>query len=194
MSYSRTNVGTWDAAPRPPGQPSNARLISSFENLIQRFEEPSSMVRWDSPLFVVPFPEPPPFSAIWDTLTTGAKAPPTAAVAAPPKPPPNSLQILSATTSAIVSGVLAHVNAFPGSDTFPIPSPPAKATGAGERVILHLPVKTPTLAEMQRHKRQFENAQIKAHTTGAKVQMTWSEEQVAVKFVSFLEATWDTAR
>jgi protein KTI12 len=148
------------------------------------------MVRWDSPLFVVPFPEDPPYAAIWNTLTTGAKAPPTAAVAAPPPPPPNSLQILTNTTSSIVTGLLAHVNAFPGSDTYPIPAPPAKE---GVRTVLRLPIKTPTLAEMQRHKRQFENAQIKAHTTGAKTLMTWSEGEVAGKFVSFLEAIWDTA-
>ena len=164
-------------------------LTDRFDNLIMRFEEPSSMVRWDSPLFVIPFSEPPPIAAIWDTLTTGAKAPPNKAVSAPPKPPPNSLQVLSNTTSTIVSGLLAHINAFPGSDTYPIPTPPA---GEGAKLSLHLPTKTLTLAEMQRHKRQFENAQIKAHTTGASVVVTWREEDVAAKFVGFLEATWDT--
>lgn len=165
-------------------------LTCRFDNLIMRFEEPSSMVRWDSPLFVIPFSEDPPFDAIWDSIMTGAKAPPNKAVQAPPKPPPNALQVLSNTTSTIITGLLAHINAFPGSDTYPIPAPPASEKG---KLVLHLPIKTPTLAEMQRHKRQFENAQIKAHTTGAKVTMTWSEGDVASKFVGFLEATWDTS-
>jgi len=53
----------------------------SFDNLIMRFEEPSSMVRWDSPLFTIPFDEDMPMEEIWTTITTGFKKPPTAAVA-----------------------------------------------------------------------------------------------------------------
>jgi protein KTI12 len=45
-----------------------------------RFEEPSSMVRWDSPLFTIAWDEEPPYDAIWESITKGAKAPPTAAV------------------------------------------------------------------------------------------------------------------
>lgn len=45
-----------------------------------RFEEPSSMVRWDSPLFTIAYDEEPPYDAIWESITKGAKAPPTAAV------------------------------------------------------------------------------------------------------------------
>lgn len=54
--------------------------LFSFDNLIMRFEEPSSMVRWDSPLFTIPYNEDPPFKDIWKTITSGAKKPPTAAV------------------------------------------------------------------------------------------------------------------
>ncbi|KAI9635936.1 chromatin associated protein KTI12 [Dioszegia hungarica] len=149
----------------------------TFDNLIMRFEEPSSMVRWDSPLFTIPYIDPLPLDAIWATITTGAKAPPTAAVLAPPKPPPNTLQILTSTTSAITTALLAHVNATPGSSGFVVPSPPARQAG---ELRVRLPMKRVTLSEMQRLKRHRA-----AGVGGA--------DEVAVKFVGFLEATWDTA-
>jgi protein KTI12 len=46
-----------------------------------RFEEPSSMVRWDSPLITIPWDEDPPFDEIWEVIIKGSKKPPTAAVA-----------------------------------------------------------------------------------------------------------------
>lgn len=61
----------------------NGRPLSHdrFDNMLMRFEEPNSMVRWDSPLYTIPYDEEAPCDAIWQTITTGAKAPPTAAVA-----------------------------------------------------------------------------------------------------------------
>jgi protein KTI12 len=155
-----------------------------------RFEEPSSMVRWDSPLFTIPYTDPLPLDAIWATITTGAKAPPTAAVLAPPKPPPNTLQILTSTTSAITAALLAHVNAAPGSSDFVVPSPPARQAG---ELRVRLPMKRVTLSEMQRLKRQFEGVQIKAHSSNSRAAGVGGADEVAVKFVGFLEATWDTA-
>ena len=38
------------------------------------------MVRWDSPLFTIPWDEDPPLEDIWNTITKGDKKPPTAAV------------------------------------------------------------------------------------------------------------------
>lgn len=166
------------------------------------------MVRWDSPLFVIAHSDTPPFSSIWETITTGAKAPPTQSVIKSLAPPPNALHILSTTTSKIVSALLAHTGSMPGSGSFVVPSPPApapaltasgrgKAKGKGDeegegQLLLRLPTKTITLAEMQRLKRQFENVQIKGQTNGTKVDIKWSEGEVAVKFVKFLEATWGT--
>jgi hypothetical protein len=54
--------------------------LGRFDNLIMRFEEPSSMVRWDSPLFTIPTDEEPPYDVIWKAITTGEMKPPTAAV------------------------------------------------------------------------------------------------------------------
>jgi len=50
-----------------------------FDNLIQRYEEPSSMVRWDAPLFTVPWNEElAPVEEIWQAITMGVLKPPNA--------------------------------------------------------------------------------------------------------------------
>jgi protein KTI12 len=154
-----------------------------------RFEEPSSMVRWDSPLFTIAYTEPLPLDAIWATITTGAKAPPTAAVLAPARPPPNTLQIMTSTTSAITTALLAHINANTAATDFMIPSPPARNSG---ELRIRLPMKRVTLSEMQRLKRQFEAVQVKAHASGGRAAGVGGADEVAAKFVGFLEATWDT--
>ena len=51
----------------------------SLENMIARFEEPSSMVRWDSPLFTITWTdEKLPMDRIWDAVTHGNVKPPNA--------------------------------------------------------------------------------------------------------------------
>lgn len=50
-----------------------------FDNLLMRFEEPSSMVRWDSPLISIPWDEEPPYEEIWNIVMKGEKKGPTAA-------------------------------------------------------------------------------------------------------------------
>lgn len=55
----------------------------TFDNMIQRFEEPSSMARWDSPLFTIAWDDTKqqiPMDALWAAITTGEKKGPTAAV------------------------------------------------------------------------------------------------------------------
>jgi protein KTI12 len=50
-----------------------------LDNLIARYEEPSSMVRWDSPLFTVPWSESDvPIESIWKAITEGNVKPPNA--------------------------------------------------------------------------------------------------------------------
>jgi protein KTI12 len=46
---------------------------------LMRFEEPSSMVRWDSPLISIPWDEEPPYDEIWNVVMKGEKKGPTAA-------------------------------------------------------------------------------------------------------------------
>ena len=45
-----------------------------------RYEEPSSMVRWDSPLFTIPWDEAAPLEDIWVAVTKGYIKPATSAV------------------------------------------------------------------------------------------------------------------
>lgn len=48
-----------------------------LDNLIARYEEPSSMVRWDSPLFTVPWSESDvPIELMWKAITEGNVKPP----------------------------------------------------------------------------------------------------------------------
>jgi len=48
-----------------------------LDNLLRRYEEPSSMVRWDSPLFTVLWTdESPPNEDIWKAVTEGLMKPP----------------------------------------------------------------------------------------------------------------------
>ena len=50
-----------------------------LDNLLMRYEEPSSMVRWDSPLFTVPWiDEDVPIDDIWKAITEGNVKPPNA--------------------------------------------------------------------------------------------------------------------
>lgn len=60
-----------------------------------RFEEPSSMVRWDSPLFTVPWTDDDvPADLIWKAITEGTVRPPntgTQAVRAPAPAPTLSI-------------------------------------------------------------------------------------------------------
>lgn len=161
---------------------------TTFDNLIMRFEEPSSMVRWDSPLFTIPHDEAPPFDAIWSSITTGVKKPPTAAVTIRSKPPTGTLQTLTATTSTIINSLLAHVNTSPTASTFPVPAPPASG-----QLLLRLPMRRVALPEMQRLKRQFEGVQTKAQASGGRAAGNWTEGEVATGFVGFLEAAWDMA-
>lgn len=52
-------------------------LLYSLENLLSRFEEPSSMVRWDTPLFTVMWnDEEVPGIQIWEAITQGSLKPP----------------------------------------------------------------------------------------------------------------------
>jgi tRNA uridine 5-carbamoylmethylation protein Kti12 len=52
-------------------------FIFSLDNLLVRFEEPSSMVRWDAPLFTVMWDdEDIPGAEIWEAITKGNLKPP----------------------------------------------------------------------------------------------------------------------
>jgi protein KTI12 len=159
-------------------------LFKSLENLIARYEEPSSMVRWDSPLFTVPWSEPDvPGAQIWDAITTATVKPPNAGTQAVPKAPTDALRALEQSTSSVISAIMneqAASGALGGPTNLSLPSTSIRIT---------LPARTITLSELHRLKRQFVSVHKKAITLGTteKGTVDWTEERTASKFVTYLE-------
>ncbi|KAG2054102.1 chromatin associated protein KTI12 [Suillus hirtellus] len=89
----------------------------TLDALIQRFEEPSSMVRWDAPLFAIPWDDPtPPLERISDAVPTGIVKPTnvgTQITLKAPKAPTDALRTLEHTTNALVSALMAAHAAGP---------------------------------------------------------------------------------
>jgi protein KTI12 len=181
----------------------NAVLGVRLDNLIARYEEPSSMVRWDSPLFTVPWSESDvPIELIWKAITEGNVKPPNAgtqAVGDPshiflfsnlihsaqvPKAPSDALHTLEQVSTSLIRAIMAEQGA---------------SGGLGGRVALNLsetlklrvtlPARSLTLSELQRMRRQFVTVQKKAITLGTveKGMVDWNEGRVAERFVDYLE-------
>ncbi|KIK37903.1 hypothetical protein CY34DRAFT_15378 [Suillus luteus UH-Slu-Lm8-n1] len=169
----------------------------TLDALIQRFEEPSSMVRWDAPLFTIPWDDPrPPLERISDAVTTGIVKPPNVGTQITPKAPTDALRTLEHTTNALVSALMAAQAASPlgGPIVLTLDAlDPSSNTSANEssvlRVRLTLPHRALTLSELQRLKRQFVAARRKAVTLGSteKGRVEWGEEGVGCAFADFLE-------
>ncbi|KZP19812.1 chromatin associated protein KTI12 [Athelia psychrophila] len=157
----------------------------TFENLLMRFEEPSSMVRWDSPLFSVMWEEESvPTNGIWTAITAGNIKAPNSGTQVVAKAPVDALHTLEQTTSSIVSAILssqASASTLGGSTTL--------ALSATLNPRISLPARNLTLSELQRYKRQFVTVHKKAITLGSteKGAVNWSEESIADKFVDYLE-------
>ncbi|TFK22585.1 chromatin associated protein KTI12, partial [Coprinopsis marcescibilis] len=157
----------------------------TLDNLIMRYEEPSSMVRWDSPLFTILWTdESVPADAIWDSITKGNVKPPNGATLSVAKAPSDALHVLEQTANSMVSGILAEVsNTGAGGG-------PVKVRLSSEiTVTLSLPPRNITLSELQRLKRQFVTVHKKAITLGSTEQgrVDWAAEQIASKFSLYLE-------
>ncbi|KAL4262207.1 Protein KTI12/L-seryl-tRNA(Sec) kinase [Pleurotus pulmonarius] len=154
----------------------------TLNGLIMRYEEPSSMVRWDSPLFTVLWTEDGvPGDQIWDAITEGNVKPPNASTLQSIKAPSDALHCLEQTTTSVVSAAMTESQGFGGPVTLSVtPS---------LQLQINLPSRNITLSELQRYKRQFITIHKKAITLGSteKGAVDWSEESVAHKFVTFLE-------
>ncbi|KAG2114295.1 chromatin associated protein KTI12 [Suillus discolor] len=176
----------------------------TLDALIQRFEEPSSMVRWDAPLFTIPWDDlTPPLERISDAVTTGIVKPPNVGTQITPKAPTDALRTLEHTTNALVSALMAAQVAGPlgGPIVLTIDSlEHSSNTSANDssvlRVRLSLPHRALTLSELQRLKRQFVAARRKAVTLGSteKGRVEWGEEGVGRAFAEFLEEGLGVAR
>ncbi|KAI9464357.1 chromatin associated protein KTI12 [Boletus coccyginus] len=162
----------------------------TLNNLIQRYEEPSSMVRWDSPLFTIPWTDPDvPADDIWRAVTQGLVKPPNTGTQAVAKAPTDALYTLESTTTAVVAAIVTAQSAsfLPGgtlSLDVPTSTPETPLTPR-----ITLPERYLTLSELSRLKRQFVTIHKRAITLGTteKGKVDWSQESVALKFVAYLE-------
>ncbi|CDZ97683.1 RNA polymerase II elongator associated protein [Phaffia rhodozyma] len=162
---------------------------STLEALIMRFEEPSSMARWDSPLFTIGWDDQSlPFDSIWAAITSGIKPKANPSVVPNGQTAPSTVQALHSTTSTLITTLLAHLSDNPLSTHLRLPSPPYPSTG------LALPARTITLSELQRLKRQFETIQLQGFKRGGQgvLRAGWGEREWGEAWVKFLEGQWGT--
>ncbi|KAF8585952.1 chromatin associated protein KTI12 [Ramaria rubella] len=170
----------WNAA-----RPKNESYASeTLDSLLMRYEEPSSMVRWDSPLFTVPWNEEAiPAEEIWQAITKGDLKPANAGTRGAPRAPMGALQTLEHTTTTVVSTIMADQGTSGGAGgTVNIVLPTI-------RLQLQLPSRSVTLSELQRFKRAFVGVHKKAITQGAteKGAVDFTEESIGSKFIEYLE-------
>ncbi|KAI0266712.1 chromatin associated protein KTI12 [Gloeopeniophorella convolvens] len=166
-------------------QDGRAYATETLENLMARYEEPSSMVRWDSPLFTVPWSEADvPIELIWKAITEGNVKPPNAGTQAVVKAPSDALHTLEHISTSLVSAIMAEQGA---SST--LGGQVRLSVSETLKPQVTLPGRSMTLSELQRMKRQFVTVHKKAITLGTvdKGTVDWSEEGVADKFVNYLE-------
>jgi len=156
----------------------------TFENLLMRFEEPSSMVRWDSPLITVLWDADLPVDDIWKAATEGVVKPPNAGTQAVPKAPTDALRTLEHTTTSMVAAIMAEQSASGG-----LGGPVSLSLSPSVKPHISLPARNVTLSELQRIKRQFVTVHKKAITLGTteKGAVDWSEGSVANKFGMYIE-------
>ncbi|EGN99747.1 hypothetical protein SERLA73DRAFT_52613 [Serpula lacrymans var. lacrymans S7.3] len=156
----------------------------TLDNLLMRYEEPSSMVRWDSPLFTITWADDDvPAEGIWQAVTAGNIKPPNVGTQAVPKAPTDTLRTLEHTTTSMVSAIMNEQAASQGLGG------PITLTISAIKPRITLPPRNITLSELQRFKRQFVTVHKKAITLGTteKGAVDWSEESIAGKFVTYLE-------
>ncbi|KAG1807241.1 chromatin associated protein KTI12 [Suillus variegatus] len=176
----------------------------TLDALIQRFEEPSSMVRWDAPLFAIPWDDPtPPLERISDAVTPGIVKPPNVDTQIIPKAPTDALRTLEHTTAALVSVLMAAQAAGPLGEPIVLTIDSlehSSNTSANDNSVLCVRLTFPhhalTLSELQRLKRQFAAARQKAVTLGStkKGRVEWGEEGVGCAFAEFSEEELGVAR
>ncbi|KAF8894146.1 chromatin associated protein KTI12 [Infundibulicybe gibba] len=171
---------------RNSSRPDQMRYHSeTLDNLLVRYEEPSSMVRWDSPLFTVLWSdEQVPALQIWDAVTKGNVKPPNSGTLSVAKAPIDALHTLEQATTSMVNAIMSAQALSHGCGGLT-----ALTISPTLKLELTLPARNITLSEMQRHKRQFVTVHKKAITLGTteKGAVSWGEGDIANKFVVYLE-------
>lgn len=111
------------------------------------------------------------------------------------KPPPDALQVLTKTTSTVLSALQTHLGLNPSpSPAFPLTTSrttPSSKTSS-PRLLIHFPPRAVSPSELQRLKRQFEGIQKRALVsggTGAR-EGTWTEEAISERFARYLMECW----
>ncbi|KAG4302624.1 hypothetical protein PCANB_001164 [Pneumocystis canis] len=134
----------WNRSRGSSGYPENI-----FEELIIRYEEPNSMVRWDSPLFTIIYSDTScPVDQIWDIISSTKIILPNASTVIKPVPASDYLFELDKITHEIVNTIMENqkING-PGSEV--------KIISINQSIIL--PNNIVTMSKLQRIRRQFIN-------------------------------------
>ncbi|PPQ68210.1 hypothetical protein CVT25_015042 [Psilocybe cyanescens] len=159
------------------------QLAPPLENLFARFEEPSSMVRWDAPLFTVVWDDKDvPGPQIWDAITKGNLKPPNSGTLSAAKAPVDALHILEQVTTNLTTAIVSASCAQPTGGATVVST-------SGIQFTVNLPQRALTLSELQRLKRQFVMVHKKAITLGTTERgaVDWREENIGQKFVQYVE-------
>ena len=135
------------------------------------------MVRWDSPLFTVPWTDTELPTGLLQAITTGDIKPPNSGTLNAVRAPTDALLTLESVTLAIISAILDSQSA---GGLLTIPSLSVK---------INLPPRPLTLSQLQRLKRQFVTIHKKSITLGTTERgaVDWSEQKIADKFTVYLE-------
>jgi len=118
-----------------------------FDGLIMRFEEPDSRNRWDSPLFTVTMETELDLVGIYNSLYKRSAKPPNQSTLPTPLNSVNFMHDLDKITQGVITEVLELQNMAVIGDSITI-------SGTEEKLVL---LKTLTMAELRRMKRQFIN-------------------------------------
>ncbi|KAL4402693.1 Kti12, chromatin associated [Malassezia pachydermatis] len=152
---------TWNTQRRTRGEATYTDAC--WDELLMRFEEPSSSARWHRPLFTTiaaGTPEalectPTPLAPLWEAMTQGDVQPPKAVTAIRKKTTNNSLEMLDTVTQLVLTALSeyrAQGGVCEGRILLPMPSsiPPPP-------IVLTLPAMStfPSPARLQTLRRQF---------------------------------------
>ncbi|KAH9485347.1 Protein kti12 [Psilocybe cubensis] len=160
--------------------------LRTSTNLFARFEEPSSMVRWDAPLFTVLWDDKDiPGAEIWDAITKGSVKPPNSGTLSAAKAPVDALHVLEQVTTNLATAIVSASSAQATGGT-------SMVFANGVQFTVNLPPRAMTLSELQRLKRQFVSVHKKAITLGTTERggVDWGAENIGRKFVEYVEEHW----
>lgn len=119
-----------------------------IKQLQMRYEEPRNDTRWDSPLFTLVSDydkEELPISNMWDALVLKRTPPPNAATVVKPTSGNDYLQDLDKKTQDVIARVIQQQQISPGGGAFAI----------SEDLVIELPPRTVSIAQLQRVRRTF---------------------------------------